>query len=341
MKEKPLISIIIPCFQEARNIEACLRSILAQEPVPGGFELLVVDGRSTDGTRKIIQRICREDERVRLLDNPQRFQSFALNRGILAAQGSIIIRMDAHTLYAPDYVKQCVRILEETQADNVGGPHRATGDSYIQRAVAAVHHSAFGVGGALSHRVDYQGYVDTVIYGCWRKETLLKIGLFDESFVRNQDDELNLRITRAGGKIYQSPQIKSWYQTRSSLWEVFRQYRQYGYWKVAVIRKHYFPASWRHLAPGGFLLALIVDLLLNPFFKGAIIPFWVMLGLYLAVTLVVSVATAWKTQGSLLPILPLTFAFFHFGYGVGFLHGLVDFALVKRRPSLKFTSVTR
>jgi succinoglycan biosynthesis protein ExoA len=116
MAERPLISIIIPCFQEDRNIEACLRSILAQEPVPGGFELLVVDGRSTDGTREIIQRICREDERVRLLDNPQRFPSFAMNRGILAAQGSIIIRMDAHVLYAPDYIKQCVRILEETQA---------------------------------------------------------------------------------------------------------------------------------------------------------------------------------------------------------------------------------
>jgi hypothetical protein len=189
--------------------------------------------------------------------------------------------------------------------------------------------------------VDYQGYVDTVIYGCWRKETLLKIGLFDESFVRNQDDELNLRITRAGGKIYQSPQIKSWYQTRSSLWEVFRQYRQYGYWKVAVIRKHRFPASWRHLAPGGFLLALIVNLLLLPFFKGAIIPFGVMVGLYLGATLAASVATAWKTQWSLLPILPLAFAYFHFGYGVGFLHGLVDFVLFKRRPSLKFTSLTR
>jgi hypothetical protein len=207
--------------------------------------------------------------------------------------------------------------------------------------VAAAHHSAFGAGGALSHQVDYQGYVDTVSYGCWRKETLLKIGLFDESLVCNQDDELNLRITRAGGKIYQSPQIRSWYQTRSSLWGVFRQYRQYGYWKVAVIRKHRLVASWRHLAPGGFLLALLVNLLLLPFFKGAIIPFGVMVGLYLGAILAVSVATAWKTQWSLLPILPLTFACFHFGYGVGFLHGLLDFVLLKRRPSLKFTTVTR
>ena len=235
----PLVSIVIPCRNEAGNIESCLRSVLNQEPVEGGFEVLVVDGMSDDGTRDIIQEMAREeDARVRLLDNPQRFQSFAINLGIKAARGQIIVRMDAHTEYASDYLRLCVQMLRENRADNVGGPARTKADSYMQRAIAAAYHSPFSVGGARFHNVDYEGYVDTVTYGCWYKETLLRLGLFDEELIRSQDDELNLRLIRSGGKIWQSPQIKSWYRPRASLKALFKQYEQYGYWKVRVIQKH-------------------------------------------------------------------------------------------------------
>src|SRR5262249_29352304 len=149
--------------------------------------------------------------------NPRKITSTGLNRAILAAQGEIIVRMDAHTEYAGDYIRQCVQVLEETGADNVGGAWRTKASGYLQQAVALAFHSPFSAGGARSHEVDYEGYIDTIIYGCWRRKRLIEVGMFDEELVRNQDDELNLRITRSGGKIWQSARIRSWYQPRASL----------------------------------------------------------------------------------------------------------------------------
>ena len=180
-----------------------------------------------------------------------------LNAAIRVAQGSIIIRLDAHTKYAPDYIRQCLAVLQETGADNVGGPCIAEGKGFVSQAIAAAFHSPFAVGGARWHDLDYVGAADTVHLGCWRREVFDRIGLFDEELVRNQDDEFNLRLTRAGGKIWHSPRIKSWYRPRESLRALIRQYMQYGYWKVRVIQKHKMPASVRHLIPGGFVLLLI------------------------------------------------------------------------------------
>src|SRR5262249_41018531 len=154
-----------------------------------------------------------------------------LNQAILAAQGEIIVRIDAHTEYAGDYITQCVQVLEETGADNAGGAWRTKADGFIAQAIALAFHSPFSAGGARSHDVDYEGCVDTVIYGCWRRQRLVELGMFDEELARNQDDELNLRITRNGGKIWQSSRIRSWYRPRASLMALLRQYSQYGYWK--------------------------------------------------------------------------------------------------------------
>src|SRR4029453_11974231 len=132
--------------------------------------------------------------------------------------------------------------LRETDADNVGGPAHTKGIGYLQSAICAAYHSPFAVGGARFHQVDYEGDVDTVTYGCWPRKVFDQIGFFDEEFIRNQDDEFNLRLTRMGGKLWQSPRIKSWYRPRNSLRSLFRQYMQYGYWKVRVIQKHKIPA---------------------------------------------------------------------------------------------------
>src|SRR5262249_53760198 len=155
---------------------------------------------------------------------------------IRAAQGSIIIRMDVHTEYASDYIRQCLAVLQETGADNVGGPWVAKGNGLVSSAIAAAFQSPFAVGGARGHDFHYEGAIDTVYLGCWPREVFDRIGLFDEEFVRNQDDEFNLRLARAGGKIWQSPRIKSWYRPRGSLKALWRQYVQYGYWKVRVIQ---------------------------------------------------------------------------------------------------------
>jgi len=400
----PRVSIILPCRNERGHIGTCLASILNQAEPEGGFEVIVADGISDDGTREILAQLeteisgqsssgtstfdlqfstlnpqrssvlCPPSSEVtpcsllpapryslRVIDNPGRIVSKGLNAAIRAARGEIIIRLDAHTEYAPDYVQRCVGILNETRADNVGGPARTKADTSMARAIAAAYHSPFAVGGAKFHDVDYEGYVDTVTYGCWPRATFEKFGLFDEELARNQDDEHNLRITRGGGKVYQSPKIKSWYHPRGSLSALFKQYLQYGYWKVRVIQKHKLPASWRHLVPGAFVLALLLLFLLSAFCflltvfthsasEGGLSNFCFLLSAFCFVSLlsayalaliVASLLTAAKTGGKLLPMLPLVFPCYHFGYGYGFLRGLWDFVIRRQGASVSFSKLTR
>jgi succinoglycan biosynthesis protein ExoA len=337
----PLVSIVLPCRNEQGYIQECLASILKQEPPAGGLEILVADGMSTDGTHEYLEQMARAHPQLRVLDNPGRIVSTGLNAAIQSARGDIIVRMDAHTIYAPDYVRQCLAVLKETGADNVGGPMQTTATKYMERAIRAVFHSAFAVGGARSHLAGYEGYVDTVIYGCWEKRLFERIGYFDEELVRNQDDEHNLRLTRAGGKIFQSARIRSWYHVRGSLKTLFRQYMQYGYWKVLVIRKHRMPASWRHLVPGTFVGSLGLLAALGIFWFPAL---WVLAGLaavYLAANFAAAVVIAARNRWTLLPVLPVVMACFHFGYGYGFLRGILDFVILNNAPEAKFVQLTR
>lgn len=336
----PTISMVIPCRNEARHIESCLRSVLAFETPPGGFEVVIADGMSTDDTRAILARIAADNPQVRLIDNPQRTTPCGLNAGIRAARGEIIVRIDAHTEYAPDYLVQCLAVMEETGADNVGGPALTRATSFTQRAIAAVYHSRFAVGNAVFHQPDYEGPADTVPYGCYRKSRLLELGLFDEELVRNQDDELNFRLLRAGGTIWQSPRIKSWYTPRNSLGALFRQYFQYGYWKVRVVQKHGRPASLRHLVPGTFAALLSGLALAAPVSGAARIGLVALSGLYLLAIVPASCMTAARAEHRLLPILPATFACYHLGYGFGFLCGAWDF-VVRRQAAGRFVALTR
>lgn len=338
---EPLVTIVLPCRNEAGYIEDCIRSILAQEPPEGGFEIIAADGMSTDGTREYLERMARKYTQLRVLNNPGRIVSTGLNAAIRAARGQVIVRMDAHTTYAPDYVKQCLAVLEETGADNVGGPMQTRADTFMQEAIRAVFHCPWAVGGARSHRPDYEGYVDTVIYGCWRRDVFDRVGLFDEEFVRNQDDEHNLRLIRAGGKVYQSPRIRSWYHVRGSLASLFRQYMQYGYWKVMVIRKHQSPASIRHVIPGVFVGGLALLLVLGLFWTPALWALGFTLLFYTAGALVLALLTAAGSKWRLLPVLPVVIGCFHFGYGYGFLRGILDFVLLHNAPQTQFVQLTR
>lgn len=337
----PLVSVILPCRNEAGYIEECLKSILSQEPPDGGFEIIVADGVSNDGTREFLERFSAENPRVRLLNNPGRIVSTGLNAALREARGQVIVRMDAHTVYASDYIKQCLAVLRETGADNVGGPMCTTATTYKERAIQAVFHSPFAVGGARSHNPAYEGSVDTVIYGCWKKAIFDRVGGFDEELVRNQDDEHNLRIVRNGGKIYQSPRIRSWYHVRDSFKTVLRQYMQYGYWKVLVIRNHRLPASIRHLVPATFVGALGLLSIAGLFWRPALSAAIGLAALYLTAILLASLLTAARTEWKLLPAIPLAFCCFHLGYGYGFLRGLVDFVLFQKAPATRFVQLTR
>ncbi|MGB9073634.1 MAG: glycosyltransferase family 2 protein [Terriglobales bacterium] len=327
------VSIIVACRNEKDDIRDLLESIILQD-LGGSFEAIIADGMSDDGTRDILEEYSARYSCLRIVDNPGRIVSTGLNAAIRVAQGDLIIRMDGHTQYASDYCRTCVELMERTGADNVGGPARTRACSVLGRAVAAAFHSRFSTGGAKFHDVNHQGWVDTVPYGCWRKSVLESIGLFDEALVRNQDDELNLRLLRAGGRIWQDPSIVSWYSPRSNLSKLFHQYFQYGFWKVAVIRKHRLPASWRHLVPVVCLLLNFVFLAVMAITKAmhsqelvtdAAVLWLVMAVVYSGACVAAAICTALKREWKILPYLPAVFATYHLSYGLGFAVGLVTF----------------
>ena len=337
------VSVIVPCRNEVAHIGPLLTSVLKQAAnAEFDVEVLVVDGASDDGTRAALRNFQRRYPMIRILDNPRQIVSTGLNRAIREATGSIIVRMDAHTRYAPDYIAQCVRALDESGAANVGGPWVAAGDNNVSRAVALVFDSLLVSGGGKAHSKSYEGPADTVYLGCWRKETFQKYGLFDESLVRGQDNEMNLRIHRGGGTVWQTPRIRSWYVPRGTIASLFQQYSQYGYWKAAVIRKHRLPASLRQLVPGAFLAALVVLTAASPLSGTARMCLLVLLAAYGAAVALGTLAACRTRQAlSLLPVVPLVFGAFHFGFGYGFLRGVLDFYLLRRRGNPNFESLTR
>jgi succinoglycan biosynthesis protein ExoA len=348
------ISVIIPCRNERRHICQFLDSLLAQEVDPDWkLEILVADGLSDDGTRDLLRQYSERNPEVRRIDNPGRIVSTGLNAAIQAARGEVIIRMDAHTTYARDYIRQCVTVLRESGADNVGGPWVAEGCGTIGRAIAAAFQSPFCTGGGKAHDPKHEGEVDTVYLGCWRRSVFDRIGLFDPELVRNQDDELNFRLRRAGGRIWQSPRIKSSYAARGSLASLFRQYLQYGFWKVAVMRKHRALASWRHAVPplfvssiptGVLVIALASALGMTTLAGSFAAAVAAVLGVYFLACAAAAMKFAGRLEIRALLLLPVVISTYQVAYGLGFLAGMCT---LRKRPSganpapAYFTALTR
>jgi glycosyltransferase involved in cell wall biosynthesis len=315
------LSVIVPCRNEKPYIDAFLDALAAQR-MPDGWtvEWLVADGRSDDGTRDRLDARARADARLVVVDNPRCFVSTGLNACLERAGGDVVARLDVHTSYADDYLAQCVAALERTGADNVGGPWVAAGETPKQRAIAAGFQSPWVVGGARSRDVSHEGEVETVYLGCWPRASFERFGLFDETLVRNQDDEHNLRIVRAGGRIWQSAAIRSTYRPRASIEKLFAQQRQYGYWRPFVLRKHGVRAPWRQLAPAAFVAALTLAALALPWTG---IALTLLAGTYACYVVAASVAVAARAGWRLIGWLPLVIAAYHFGYGVGTWQGLL------------------
>lgn len=245
------VSVVLPALNERRYIRDCLDSLLAQD-YNDVVEILVVDGGSTDGTREIV---LSHGDTVRLVDNPRVTAAAAMNVGIAEAKGEIIVRADAHTLYATDYVRRCVEVLLETGADNVGGPMRPVGTTNFGRAVAAATTSRFGIGPGRFHYLDRREEVDTVYLGCFRRSTLEEVGGYDESRLQwaAEDQELNFRIRKNGGRILLDPMIRSSYFPRDTVKGLARQYANYGVAKASTLAKHRSLPSWRPLAPAALV----------------------------------------------------------------------------------------
>lgn len=286
---------------------------------------------SIDGTRAILQQYAAHQSQIKVIDNPGTMVATGLNLAIQHARGDFIVRMDAHTHYLPEYVLRCVNVSIATGADNVGGAARTVATSFWQRAIAAGFHSRFATGGASFRSEEYTGFTDTVPYGCWRRDTLLALGLFDETLIRNQDDDLNFRIRQAGGKVWQDASIVSYYHPRSTIRTLFRQYFQYGFWRVATLRKHSAVASVRQLVPVIALAAssfLALSLLLGLVLRNTLLlksSAWLLIlsGIvYAGFSAIFTIAAAKHHGWKLIPVLPLVFATYQFSYAAGFAAGL-------------------
>jgi len=328
-----MISIVLPCRNEERYIAGCLESILATTYPLDRIELLVVDGMSDDRTCEIVKEFVARYPAIRLLENRGRITPAALNVGIRAATGEIIMRMDAHVVYPVNYIPRLLDALLNSDADNVGGIiiTLPADDSIMARAIAVGLSHPFGVGNSYFRiGVGAPRWVDSVPFGCFRREVFDRIGLFDEELIRNQDDEFNLRLIKYGGRILLLPDVVSYYFARRSLGDLVRMYYQYGYYKPLVARKVDGVMTVRQLVPGLFVLTLVGTTALAPLLPVLPVAATVV-GAYVAALLGCVVGAVrrhgWRCALALAAVFPAV----HFSYGIGSLRGAVDHLLQRRR----------
>ena len=329
LKNKPLLSIIIPCRNEEKFIAQCIESISEQTFPKDGLEVLIIDGMSQDKTRQIITEYQKRFPFIELIDNPQIYPSFALNIGIKKAQGDIILRMDVHAKYKSNYAQKCVKYLREYKADNVGGILKIMpqNNGLQAKTIALVSSSFFGAGDAYYRRGYNKGikWVNTVFCGCYRKKIFDKIGLFNEKMVRNQDLEFNLRLKKAGGKILLSPEIIAYYYPKATFIDFFKHNFKDGFWVVYPLKYGIKAFSWRHILPMSALmifLAIASLAIVAPIFRYAL---YTLLSLYAVTSTIFSACIAAKGKNLLLLLtLPVTFFIRQFAYALGSLWALVN-----------------
>jgi glycosyltransferase involved in cell wall biosynthesis len=320
----PVVTIAIPCFNEERHIEACLEDIFAQDYPADAIEVLVGDGMSTDRTREILQAIAeRRPGRVRVIDNPRRLQAAAMNAMIAASKGEVIVRMDVHARYAPDYLRQCVAALDATGADNVGGAQRAISESWFQRALCAALGSPLGVGGASYRSADSEGFVDTVFLGAFRRKVFDRVGGYDAGAITNEDAELNQRILKSGGKVFLSKNIVVHYYPRDSFKGLARQYYKYGKGRARTLLKHRTFPTPRPAIPFLMVVGGATMLVVPGLRKLAPLAF----GLYGAATVFEAIRVSRRDSLKLAPIVAAIFPVIHVSHGIGFAAGLVQYGL--------------
>jgi succinoglycan biosynthesis protein ExoA len=311
-----MISIVCPVYNEEQYITELLRFCTTAPPAKK--EIIFIDGHSTDHTCQIIEQYCRQYSNIKLLHNPYRYVPYALNIGIKAATGNIIIRLDAHTRYAPDYFEKIIAVFNQTNAHIVGGPMRIAQGNKVQNAIGYATSTLFGIGNSSFHFEVFEGFTDSVYLGAWKKEIFHTTGLFDEAFVRNQDDEFNYRARQLGFTIYQSPAIKGYYHPRNTFKSLFNQYFHYGYYKPMVLLKIKSGIRLSHFVPAIFIIYLIT-LPHTASLVGNTILF--PLALYLLCNLYFSCAA--KTTLIQKFYVSAVYPVLHIAYGIGFIAGLL------------------
>lgn len=328
MKEAtlPFVSVIVPCRNEERFIASCLDSIVASDYPKERLEVLVVDGMSEDDTRRIVETYAQRYPFILLIPNPKRIIPSAMNIAIHHARGDIILKIDAHSIYASDYIRKCITALQEYGADNVGGRvvHTPGANTLTAKAVASALSHPFGsLNSYFRTGASQPRWVDTTAFGCYPRKVFERVGLYREDLVRSSDLDLNRRLLQSGGRILLVPDAVIYYRCDASLWRFWRHNLSDGFWATyplkfgAVLR-------WRHYAPI-FLLSLFLALVGLAVWKPVLGVFpGGMLGVYGGISLWVSAKKAvQERRWGYIIALPLAFAVRHAGYGLGSIAGLL------------------
>ncbi len=327
MNSLPQVTIIMPVRNEAAYIRRSLGSVLAQDYPAELIQIIIADGMSNDDTRRILDEYRASHPNIEVVDNPRRIVPTGMNAALRLARGKIVIRVDGHCEIAPDYVKRCVKHLQEDGIDGVGGSIETIGENQISQAIAAAMSSHFGVGdSAFRTRSSHTPAVDTIPFPAYTRKVINLAGPYDEELVRNQDDEYNYRIRALGGKLLLSGDLRSRYYSRGNLASLWRQYFQYGYWKVRVFQKHARQMQARQFVPFIFLGGLLALFLFSIFYPATLYIGVGIFGLYLAANLAASISTAARCGWRFLPALPPVFAILHLSYGLGFSAGMIRFS---------------
>ncbi|WP_207493438.1 glycosyltransferase family 2 protein [Aridibaculum aurantiacum] len=314
-----MISVICPVYNEAAYIGGLLDFFV--KALPADKELILIDGNSSDDTCGIIKAYKEKNglDNIHLLHNPDRYVPYALNKAIPASKGNVIVRLDAHTEYSPDYFLRILDTFNKTGADIVGGPMRIANGNAVQNAIGYATSTRFGVGNSSFHFEDFEGFTESVYLGAWKKEMFETTGLFDTVFKRNQDDEFHYRANSMGFKVYQDPSIKLYYHPRKSLKQLYNQYFQYGLFKPLVLKKIKSSINLRHIVPSGFVCYLLL------------LPFLLLAGVTLAlaplalyVLFALGLALLSKKTFREMILIPAVYFTIHIAYGSGFLAGLVS-----------------
>jgi GT2 family glycosyltransferase len=331
----PFVSVIMPVRNEADFIADSLSAVLGQDYPRDRLEVLVVDGMSTDATPDLAERMGRGcGVPVTLLHNPRRIAPTGLNIGIRRARGDVIVRVDGHCRIAADYVSRCVDHLRTGNVSGVGGSIRTIARTSTGKAIALAMSSRFGVGPSSFRTIrDRTRLVDTVAFPAYTRAALELAGPFDEELVRNQDDEYNYRLRKLGGSLLLAADVTSDYYSRGSLRSLFRQYWQYGFYKVRVMQKHPRQMHPRQFVPPAFVLALMMTLAAAAVSPLGRLGLLILLAIYGLSIVTIAIGIAHRHAWSQVVPLMAAFPALHIGYGAGFLAGLIHFgrqALIRR-----------
>jgi glycosyltransferase involved in cell wall biosynthesis len=322
---RPTVTVVLPVRNEADFIERSLGAVLSQDYPADLVDIVVADGASDDGTTEIVSRMTKTHPRVRLINNPERIVATGLNRAMAQTLSDVIVRVDGHCEIATDYISRCIEHLQ-TGVDGVGGPIQTVGQTPLAQVIATAMSSKFGVGDSAFRTVQGRSLLaDTVPFPAYTRDIVEKAGGYDTELVRNQDDEYNYRLRKMGARLLLAADVRSRYYSRSSLKSLWRQYRQYGYWKVRVLQKHPFQMSARQFIPPVFVGALAGSAAVAVTIDRG----WILCALVVTSYLVANLTAALSlVRGRRLSrpwMLPVAFATLHLAYGTGFLYGLVRF----------------